>query len=61
MRGREAWRKRKATVDEIHRFAKVCRVSNAMPPCLKGAMPFLARDGKLYRQQRISICSGSAL
>lgn len=32
---REALRKRKATMDEIHRFAKVCRVANVIRPYLE--------------------------
>lgn len=32
---RDALRKRKATVDEIHRFAKVCRVANVIQPYLE--------------------------
>jgi predicted transcriptional regulator of viral defense system len=35
---RDALRTRKATVDEIHRFAKVCRVSNVMRPYLESAV-----------------------
>ena len=35
---RDALRMRKATVDEIHRFAKVCRVSNVMRPYLESAV-----------------------
>lgn len=32
---RDALRKRKATIDEIHRFAKVCRVANVVRPYLE--------------------------
>ncbi len=32
---RDALRKRKATVDDIHRFAKVCRVANVIRPYLE--------------------------
>jgi predicted transcriptional regulator of viral defense system len=32
---RDALRMRKATVDEIHRFAKICRVANVMRPYLE--------------------------
>ena len=32
---RDALRKRKATIDEIHRFAKVCRVANVIRPYLE--------------------------
>lgn len=32
---RDALRKRKATIDEIHRFAKVCRVADVMRPYLE--------------------------
>jgi hypothetical protein len=32
---RDALRTRKATVDEIHRFVKVCRVANVMRPYLE--------------------------
>lgn len=32
---RDALRKRKATVDEIYRFAKVCRVANLIRPYLE--------------------------
>lgn len=35
---REALRSRKATVDEIHRFAKVCRVAKVMQPYLESAV-----------------------
>jgi hypothetical protein len=35
---RDALRKRKATIDEIHRFAKVCRVANVMRPYLESAV-----------------------
>ena len=31
----DALRKRKATIDEIHRFAKVCRVANVIRPYLE--------------------------
>jgi predicted transcriptional regulator of viral defense system len=34
---RDALRTRKATVDEIHRFAKVCRVANVVRPYLESA------------------------
>lgn len=32
---RDALRSRKATVDEIHRFARICRVANVMQPYLE--------------------------
>jgi predicted transcriptional regulator of viral defense system len=32
---RDALRKRKATIDEIHRFAKFCRVANVIRPYLE--------------------------
>jgi len=32
---RDALRKRKATIDDIHRFAKVCRVANVIRPYLE--------------------------
>lgn len=32
---RDALRKRKATIDEVHRFAKVCRVANVIRPYLE--------------------------
>lgn len=35
---RDALRTRKATVDEIHRFAKVCRVANVMRPYLEASV-----------------------
>ena len=35
---RDALRSRKATVDQIHRFAKVCRVSNVIRPYLESAV-----------------------
>lgn len=35
---RDALRKRKATVDEIYRFAKVCRVGNVIRPYLESAV-----------------------
>jgi predicted transcriptional regulator of viral defense system len=35
---REVLRSRKATVDEIHRFAKVCRVAKVMQPYLESAV-----------------------
>ncbi len=35
---RDALRTRKATVDEIHRFAKICRVANVMRPYLEAAV-----------------------
>jgi predicted transcriptional regulator of viral defense system len=35
---RDVLRSRKATVDEIHRFAKVCRVANVMQPYLESAV-----------------------
>jgi len=35
---RDALRKRKATVDEIHRFSKVCRVANVIRPYLESAV-----------------------
>src|SRR5438552_15131300 len=35
---RDTLRQRKATVDEIHRFAKVCRVANVIRPYLESAV-----------------------
>ena len=35
---RDALRSRKATIDDIHRFAKVCRVANVMQPYLESAV-----------------------
>ncbi len=35
---RDALRSKKAAVDEIHRFAKVCRVANVMQPYLESAV-----------------------
>jgi predicted transcriptional regulator of viral defense system len=35
---RDALRTRKATVDEIHRFAKICRVANVMRPYLEAGV-----------------------
>jgi predicted transcriptional regulator of viral defense system len=35
---RDVLRSRKATVDEIHRFAKVCRVANVMQPYLESVV-----------------------
>ena len=35
---RDVLRSRKTTVDEIHRFAKVCRVANVMQPYLESAV-----------------------
>ena len=35
---RDALRARKVTVDEIHRFAKICRVANVMRPYLEAAV-----------------------
>jgi predicted transcriptional regulator of viral defense system len=35
---RDVLRSRKATVDEIHRFAKICRVANVMQPYLESAV-----------------------
>jgi predicted transcriptional regulator of viral defense system len=35
---REALRSRQATVDQIHRFAKICRVTNVMRPYLESAV-----------------------
>ncbi|WP_228486471.1 type IV toxin-antitoxin system AbiEi family antitoxin domain-containing protein [Paludibaculum fermentans] len=35
---RDALRFRKATVDEIHRFARVCRVAQVMQPYLEPAV-----------------------
>jgi predicted transcriptional regulator of viral defense system len=32
---RDALRKHKATIDDIHRFAKVCRVANVIRPYLE--------------------------
>ena len=31
---RETWRERRATMDELWRYAKVCRVANVMRPYL---------------------------
>jgi predicted transcriptional regulator of viral defense system len=33
---REAWRKRRVTVEDINRFARVCRVERVMRPYLEG-------------------------
>ena len=35
---RDALRTRKATIDEISRFAKICRVANVMRPYLESAV-----------------------
>jgi predicted transcriptional regulator of viral defense system len=35
---RDALRARKATIDDIHRYAKVCRVANVMRPYLESAV-----------------------
>ena len=35
---RDALRTRKATIDDIHRYAKVCRVANVMRPYLESAV-----------------------
>ncbi len=35
---RDALRTRKATVDQIHRFAKLCRVPNVVRPYLESAV-----------------------
>lgn len=35
---RDAFRSKKAAVDEIHRFAKVCRVANVIRPYLESAV-----------------------
>jgi predicted transcriptional regulator of viral defense system len=35
---RDSVRKRKTTIDEIHRYAKVCRVANVMRPYLESAV-----------------------
>lgn len=35
---RDALRSRKTTVDQIHRFAKVCRVANVIRPYLESAV-----------------------
>ena len=32
---RETWRARRTTMDELHRFARVCRVANVMRPYLE--------------------------
>lgn len=32
---RECWRQRKATMDEIHRYAKIDRVANIMRPYME--------------------------
>ena len=32
---RDGWRQRKATADDLWRFAKVCRVANVMRPYLE--------------------------
>jgi predicted transcriptional regulator of viral defense system len=32
---RECWRERKATMDELWRYAKICRVANVMRPYLE--------------------------
>lgn len=33
---RECWRERKATMDELWKYAKVCRVANVMRPYMEG-------------------------
>jgi hypothetical protein len=35
---RDTLRARKATVDDVHRYAKVCRVANVMQPYLESAV-----------------------
>lgn len=35
---REAWRSRRATADELWRYAKICRVANVMRPYLEALM-----------------------
>jgi predicted transcriptional regulator of viral defense system len=35
---REGWRGRKFTMDELRRFAKVCRVANVMRPYIEGVL-----------------------
>jgi predicted transcriptional regulator of viral defense system len=35
---RDALRTRKATIDDIHRYAKICRVANVMRPYLESAV-----------------------
>ncbi len=35
---REAWKKRKVTVDDLYRYAQVCRVLNVMRPYLEGML-----------------------
>jgi hypothetical protein len=42
---RDALRSRKTTVDEIHRFAKACRVANVMRPYLESAVWRSRRSG----------------
>jgi predicted transcriptional regulator of viral defense system len=32
---REAWNAKRITMDELHRYAKVCRVENVMRPYLE--------------------------
>jgi hypothetical protein len=32
---REAWRARRFTMDEIHRYARICRVEQVMRPYLE--------------------------
>jgi hypothetical protein len=34
----DAWRARKATVDDLWRFAKICRVANVMRPYLEAVV-----------------------
>ncbi len=40
---REAWRGRKATMDELWKAAKVCRVANVMRPYLESLIPLSGR------------------
>lgn len=35
---REAWKKRKVTVEDLYRYARVCRVLNVMRPYLEGML-----------------------
>lgn len=35
---REAWRKKKVTVEDLYRYARVCRVLNVMRPYLEGGL-----------------------
>lgn len=41
---RETWRERRATIDDLWRYAEVCRVSNVMRPYLES---LLSLDGRL--------------